>query len=302
MRHILVLLMFVVMAANTNSTNAQFFRLGSSCANGKCGASRYTYSPYYSSCANGQCGSYRRPTATRGCTTNSCQLASTKSVPQTTSSTELNSSCSDNSCSIQSETATYDLADKLEVTYTQANVKCQGCGLLLGFPLTENAIWKCAKCERHYATKDGEVYNIIKKSDEGYLLHNGELAPGCTASQASKTDVALQKKLATPVATLIASINAVRARYGLRALATDAYLESGAYTQASFCSQIGRLQHASGVAEILAQNNQGLETAISQWLNSPGHRALLLSGSFRYAGVAVVRDRYGRVWCAVQFK
>ena len=100
----------------------------------------------------------------------------------------------------------------------------------------------------------------------------------------------------------LSAINAVRARYGLAALVSDPRLEEGARYQANYCARVGRLQHASGVAEILAQNRQGLETAISQWLNSPGHRALLLNGSFRYAGVAVVRDHYGRFWCAVQFR
>lgn len=101
---------------------------------------------------------------------------------------------------------------------------------------------------------------------------------------------------------LLQRVNALRARYGLASLANDANLESGSLYQANYCARVGTLIHGSGVAEILAMNGQGIETALNQWLNSPGHRALLLSGRFRYAGVAVYRDAWGRSWCAVRFK
>lgn len=104
------------------------------------------------------------------------------------------------------------------------------------------------------------------------------------------------------ICTLLQRVNATRARYGLAALANDATLETGSYYQASYCAQIGGLAHGAGAAEILAMNGSGIEAALAQWLNSPAHRALLLNGGYRYAGVAVVRDRYGRVWCAVRFR
>lgn len=103
------------------------------------------------------------------------------------------------------------------------------------------------------------------------------------------------------VANLLTSANATRARYGLPALQYDASLTVGAQNQAAYCSQVGQLVHGGGCAEILAQNSQGLETALNQWLASPQHRALLLGG-YRYAGVSVVRDRYGRSWCAMRFR
>ena len=104
------------------------------------------------------------------------------------------------------------------------------------------------------------------------------------------------------VCSLLQRVNATRARYGLNALIQDVNLERGSQNQAWFCGRNGYLIHAGGVAEILAMNGQGIETAINQWLNSPQHRALLLNGRFRYAGVAVYRDAYGRAWCAVQFR
>lgn len=104
------------------------------------------------------------------------------------------------------------------------------------------------------------------------------------------------------VATLLDRANALRAQYGLSALSYDATLTAGSQYQASFCASRGALIHGTGVAEILAQNSQGLETALNQWLNSPAHRALLLSPNFRFGGVAVHRDSTGRVWCAMRFR
>lgn len=102
--------------------------------------------------------------------------------------------------------------------------------------------------------------------------------------------------------TLLEIVNATRARYGLRALTVDAVLERGAIAQATFCSQIGGLRHAGGVAEILAQNTSDFNGAIAQWLNSPAHFAILTSSRYTRCGIGVVRDGYGRVWHAVQFR
>ena len=100
----------------------------------------------------------------------------------------------------------------------------------------------------------------------------------------------------------ITEINEVRTRWNLPPLSLDLYLERGAQRQAVYCARNGRLVHAGGVTEILAQNHQGFQSAINQWLNSQPHKNILLSRSYRYAGVGVVRDSNGRVWCAVQFR
>lgn len=111
----------------------------------------------------------------------------------------------------------------------------------------------------------------------------------------------LKNGAGSAVATLLDRVNAFRAQYGLSALAYDSTLTGGAQYQAGFCAYRGALVHGSG-AEILAQNNQGIETALNQWLNSPAHRALLLNPSYRFGGVAVHRDGSGRVWCAMRFR
>ncbi len=128
--------------------------------------------------------------------------------------------------------------------------------------------------------------------------HHCCTADACALSEANCPIREVVKR----VATLLDVANATRARYGLPALTLDTNLEAGSQYQASFCSRIGGLQHAAGYAEILAQNYQGIETALNQWINSPSHRALLLNGAYRFAGVGMVRDAYGRVWCAMRFR
>ena len=112
-----------------------------------------------------------------------------------------------------------------------------------------------------------------------------------------------KKNGGAPIATtFMAAANRIRARYGLPTLASDATLDAGCASQANYCAATGALIHGAGVAEILAQNTSGFEAALNQWLASPAHRAILLSGRYRVAGVAVVRDRNGRVWCAMRFR
>ena len=101
---------------------------------------------------------------------------------------------------------------------------------------------------------------------------------------------------------LVAALNRVRTRYGRWALTFDEDLGRRAQYQAGFCSRCGYLQHASGVAEILAQNSSDFDGAIRQWLSSGPHLAILTSTNFSRCGIGVVRDRYGRVWYSVQFR
>ena len=110
-----------------------------------------------------------------------------------------------------------------------------------------------------------------------------------------------KKKNAPLASAFLAAANRIRARHGLPALTCDANLDAGCQYQARICQNYGALIHGSG-AEILAYNYSGFDAALAQWLNSPAHRAHLLSGSYRTAGVAVVRGADGRVWCAMRFR
>ena len=130
-----------------------------------------------------------------------------------------------------------------------------------------------------------------------------ECSGACPLRSAAKAAVKTATAPVRAVANLLASANATRARYGLPALQFDESLAAGANYGANYCARAGQVCHAPGCGyEIVAMNSQGIETAVNQWLNSPGHRALLLNGGFRYAGVSVVRDRSGRCWCAMRFR
>jgi len=125
----------------------------------------------------------------------------------------------------------------------------------------------------------------------------------CPLRSAAKAAVKTAAAPVRAVANLLASANATRARYGLPALQFDESLTVGANYGANYCARAGQVCHAPGCGyEIVAMNGQGIETAVNQWLDSPPHRALLLNGGFRYAGVSVVRDRHGRAWCAMRFR
>jgi uncharacterized protein YkwD len=108
---------------------------------------------------------------------------------------------------------------------------------------------------------------------------------------------------------LLDAVNAARAAGGLPALAVDAALEDAAraHTQnllandafthdfldatgpAPFASRIRRFYQGSCGGENLASGTPSLtpERAVQLWLNSPGHRANMLSTRFTTIGVAL---------------
>ena len=104
-------------------------------------------------------------------------------------------------------------------------------------------------------------------------------------------------------ARFLSAANALRVRYGLAPLQADVGLDAACKGQVGICARRGALIHGAGAAEILAQNTSGFEFAVSQWAASrSGHAELLLNPSFRFAGVAMERDAFGRYWCAMRFR
>lgn len=107
----------------------------------------------------------------------------------------------------------------------------------------------------------------------------------------------------------LAKINAIRARYGLRALVLDATLQSGAEAHCAAQARAGRVYHVAGSGwEICAVNaGAGIDGALTQWLASSGgfgrygHREILLNASFTRVGVATVRTADGRNYCTCRF-
>jgi uncharacterized protein YkwD len=129
----------------------------------------------------------------------------------------------------------------------------------------------------------------------------------------------------TPVeltqASILAAINeARRINGGHKPMTYNVMLEAAARSQANLMAAKDTLAHNLGVTlrervrtagyegavgENIAGGQQTLQQAIEGWLNSPGHRATLLSDKFVEFGLAVARvgggrkSRYGIYWCFI---
>ena len=95
---------------------------------------------------------------------------------------------------------------------------------------------------------------------------------------------------------MVKHANAERARYGLPPVEPDPGLMDWSARHAKWMVTNGSLTHSSGVAEIIASGQTGVREVTRAWMNSSGHRAIML-GRYRYCGAAgyVWRGRY--YWC-----
>jgi uncharacterized protein YkwD len=123
--------------------------------------------------------------------------------------------------------------------------------------------------------------------------------------------------LATQRAQLLAEVNAQRTRAGLRRLTVDSRLDRAAWAIACDNATRNRLSHTGGNGSTLASRlqavgyawraaNENLALAnatpaqtVQLWMNSPGHRANILSTSTVHFGSAVARSRDGRLYWAM---
>jgi uncharacterized protein YkwD len=120
---------------------------------------------------------------------------------------------------------------------------------------------------------------------------------------------------------ILAAVNeARRINGGHKPMTYNTALEAAARSQANLMAQKDILAHDLGVklrervttagyvgavGENIAGGQQTLQQAIEGWLNSPGHRATLLSDKFVEFGLAVAhvpsghKSRYGIYWCFI---
>ena len=106
-------------------------------------------------------------------------------------------------------------------------------------------------------------------------------------------------------AALIKRVNEVRGAYGLRALRAALPLHRGALAHSRRLLAAGSLWHASlepvsarygRAGEVLAMHpgdRAQVGRTVSAWLNSPPHRAVLLSPVFRHVGAGRSSGRFG---------
>jgi uncharacterized protein YkwD len=102
---------------------------------------------------------------------------------------------------------------------------------------------------------------------------------------------------------LVARINDARADHGLRQLRVRGTLSRGAHSWAHHLLAADSFYHArlaAGTGEILAWGTCSWfrpAKAVRMWLNSSGHRALLLRPGFRYVGTGWSRGPWRDYGC-----
>lgn len=92
-------------------------------------------------------------------------------------------------------------------------------------------------------------------------------------------------------AELTAELNAVRAKHGLPPVTTDSSLCATCQSWSVHLAATGRFYHGGQGEHIIAKGQSSAREVIQDWLNSPGHRAYLLSRNTSVGwGVATGRD------------
>jgi uncharacterized protein YkwD len=119
---------------------------------------------------------------------------------------------------------------------------------------------------------------------------------------------------ASPQQDAIAQLNQIRQANGLAQLRASESLDRSSASYARRMIDTDHFGHASRIAASSAFGRVGetLELhsgwqadparTIDEWMNSPGHRTVLLSGSYRWVGMGIARGKIGSrlvtVWVA----
>ncbi|WP_104117246.1 CAP domain-containing protein [Arthrobacter sp. B1805] len=135
-----------------------------------------------------------------------------------------------------------------------------------------------------------------------------EPAPGTTAPAQSTSTAAVEYTEATAeqIAVVLDRHNAYRASKGLPALAYDARLSRVAQDWSNTMATTGEFKHNpnysaqipsgwSAAAENIAANTtvgvEGARQVMTQWINSPGHEANMVSTKFTHIGIGVTNTK-----------
>ncbi len=109
---------------------------------------------------------------------------------------------------------------------------------------------------------------------------------------------------------ILVLVNSERAKQGLRPLALASCADRFANSWAAGMAQSGTFAHQSltpimqacaarGAGENIAYGNVSADAMMTMWMNSPGHRANILNGSFTGIGIGAMETSTGR-WYGVQ--
>src|SRR5256712_3198542 len=109
------------------------------------------------------------------------------------------------------------------------------------------------------------------------------------------------RTLTSPEASLLQTMNAVRASHGLAPLRVDVHLLRAARAHSADMMRRQYFAHGSVAGRALSQGARGpvfgedlawatgltVQWVVSQWLTSPAHRAVLLRPGFRRVGIGI---------------
>jgi uncharacterized protein YkwD len=102
---------------------------------------------------------------------------------------------------------------------------------------------------------------------------------------------------------ILQETNAQRSRHGLKPLAMDPALVQSARQHASWMCSTGNFSHTSkNVGENIALGQGSAKEALSDWMNSSGHRANILSDEYTRIGIAAYQiGEDGQIYWCQQF-
>ena len=109
---------------------------------------------------------------------------------------------------------------------------------------------------------------------------------------------------------ILVLVNAERGKAGLRPLGMIGCADTYANNWAGSMARTGTFAHQSlspimracaarGAGENIAYGNVTADAMMTMWMNSPGHRANILNGSFTHIGIGATKAANGR-WYGVQ--
>jgi uncharacterized protein YkwD len=113
---------------------------------------------------------------------------------------------------------------------------------------------------------------------------------------------------------VVALVNDIRHRAGLRLLGNDAYLARFAMARSAAMADDRRLSHSGwesglrragltdeALGENVAYNFDAPDAVVEGWMRSPGHRANILRPIYKRIGVGCVIDDRGHRWWTQDF-
>ena len=147
------------------------------------------------------------------------------------------------------------------------------------------------------------------------------LAAGCSLGAGSRAHATTAKNAAAPrpcpaadLSTVVQLVNDTRRRAGLRMLGSDTQLARFAQSRSAAMVAQNRLSHRGwerglrkaglvddALGENVAYNYATADAVMAGWMRSPGHRANILTRTFKRIGVGCVIDQHGHRWWTQDF-